>query len=233
VIALLAFSVSTVVADEPKANKGEAVKMSKLEKAPTATTVDFAGSLKLPFTSLSSLGARIEQNRLEADPVGLASAAHELGVAEKVSGKKASLTADALKEEVVGLAKLRNQSKELEAVSLLLDDEHARADLQKLAQAAKKRESEEAAALREGEKGRGLQGTLTIVNLHDIGMRVYVNGVYRGVTPAFQKGYYYVNNPPGTVSVFEVRYPDGSSRARWVLSEDVPSFRWNIDPNIP
>jgi hypothetical protein len=220
-------------ADEPGAKKGEAVKQSKLEKASTARVIDFSGSLKLSFNSLTTLGSRIDQARLAADPVALALAARELAVAEKVSGHKAALTAAQLEKEAQALARLRARSKELQAVALLVDDEGARASLHKLAQAARKREDAEAKALKAGEKSRGLRGTLTVINLHNVAMRVYTNGDYRGIVPAFQTRYFYVYNPPGVNSVFEVRYPDGSSRATWNLTDDVPSFRWTIDPNVP
>src|SRR4051794_4391874 len=64
-----------------------------------ASAVNFNRAFGLPFESLNSLGQRIDHARRASDPVALASAARELGVAEAVSGKKASLrSADVMKE---------------------------------------------------------------------------------------------------------------------------------------
>jgi hypothetical protein len=213
--------------------KGVATKESKLEKATPATAVDFVGTYKLSLQSIATLGSRIEAARSAADPVTLAILARELGVAEKVAGKKADLTADALAVEAVDLAKLRNQSDELAAVALAVDADAARTELQKHSTAAKKREEDAAAAAKSGERARGLQGDLIIVNLHGVPMRVYVNGQYRGTAGANSTDYFYVNDPHGPTT-FEVRYPDGRFRARWVsVSHTIPSFRWRIDPSIP
>jgi hypothetical protein len=233
VIALLACLDPVTADDQPKAKGNEAVKTSQLKKEPVARTIDFTGSLKLSFPSLATLGRRIDEARLASDPVALACVTRELAVAEKVSGKKAGLSADRLTKEVMGLVKLRAQSKELEAVSLLIENEPLRSELQRAAKTAKQREDELAQAAQSGEDSRGVQGTLIVINLHDVDMLVYTNGVYRGVTPANQTRYYYVDNPPGQDSVFEVRYPDGSSRATWWESRNLRSFRWRIDPNIP
>lgn len=219
--------------DQDTAEKGEGVKVSKLEKTVLAASVDFTGTLKLPFQSLVSLGSRIDSARLASDPVLLSAIARELAVAEKISGKNAPLTAANLSDEAITLVKLRNKSKEIEAVDMLLGEEKVHLELQKLARLAQKQESLAAESLKDGEISKGLQGTLIIVNLHDVGMRVYTNGIFRGFVDPFQTNFFYVNDPPGFPSVFEVRYPDGSSRASWVLNDDRPSFRWTIDPNLP
>ncbi len=67
--------------------------------------------------SLGTLGSRIDTARRLPDPVALAHAASELKVAEKVSGKKASLTSKALLAESAELARLRRQVAELRTVS--------------------------------------------------------------------------------------------------------------------
>src|SRR5262249_4039454 len=60
-------------------------------------------------------GSRIDAARRAPDPVALAHAAGELAVAEKVSGKKASLTSKALLAEAAELATLRKEVAELKA----------------------------------------------------------------------------------------------------------------------
>ena len=60
-------------------------KLGKNNKNNNAGTIDFAKAYGLPFQSLVSVGARIQEARLDADPVALADLAGELAVAEKVS----------------------------------------------------------------------------------------------------------------------------------------------------
>ena len=61
-----------------------------------------------------TLGNRIDTARRQYDPVALGNTASELALAEKVSGKQASLTSTALYKESVELAKLRRQVAELD-----------------------------------------------------------------------------------------------------------------------
>jgi hypothetical protein len=105
--------------DAPKAkgkDKDKQVVTSRAGKRACATAVNFKKALGLPFDSLGTLGARIEAARRKPDPVALAHLASELGVAEKVSKKKASLTSKALLGESAELARLRRQAAELKAV---------------------------------------------------------------------------------------------------------------------
>jgi hypothetical protein len=101
--------------DDPAANDQQIVK-SKAMPTPAAASVNFRKELKLPFDSLSTLGSRIDAARRKPDPVALAHAANELGVAEKVSGKTASITSKQLAKEAAELASMRRQEKELLAV---------------------------------------------------------------------------------------------------------------------
>jgi hypothetical protein len=89
---------------------------SKAQKSAPAAGINFKKDLGLPYQSLSTLGSRIDAARRNHDPVALAHAANELSVAEKVSGKKASLTSSILLKESAQLAKLRKEASELQAV---------------------------------------------------------------------------------------------------------------------
>lgn len=149
---------------------------TKVEERPSASSIDFAGALELPFNSLTTLGARIEQARRDADPVGLMNAARELAVAEQLSGKKASLSATELRKEAVELARLRGNSAELEAVSLMVHDEKTQKALKQAVQQAKKREAEQAAALEAGERSRLLVGDLVVENHTHHWAIIYVDG---------------------------------------------------------
>ncbi len=100
-------SVRVSFIEDPKAEKLKGkdkekdvqVVTSKASKRVPATTINFKKAYGLPFDSLATLGSRIDAARRKPDPVTLAHAASELAVAEKVSGKKASLTSKALLAE--------------------------------------------------------------------------------------------------------------------------------------
>src|SRR6516164_4057028 len=89
---------------------------SKAQKNPMAATIDFKKELGLPYGSLSTLGSRIDSARRGHDPVSLAHAASELAVAEKVSGKKSSLTSTAVLKEAAELAGMKRQVAELKTL---------------------------------------------------------------------------------------------------------------------
>ncbi|MGH9678055.1 MAG: hypothetical protein ACRD36_13205, partial [Candidatus Acidiferrum sp.] len=89
---------------------------SKATIVKPAASVDFRKQLGLPYNSLRTLGTRIDAARREHDPVGLANAANELSVAEKVAGKQADLNAKQVVKEAAELAKIRRQESELRAV---------------------------------------------------------------------------------------------------------------------
>lgn len=182
IIALLNF-VLVVAGQEKPAAKDIEIKTTGVERV-VATTVDFQKSLNITFASLTSLGARIEQSRLAADPVGLATAAKELEVAEKVSGKKAAITAVELQKQAIELATIRDSSLELSAVALLVADASA-AELQKLATAAKKNEADRLAALNSGEEPKGDFHWMHVHNHHAHPVQVYHNGYHAGHVPAY------------------------------------------------
>lgn len=101
--------------DDPKPQDKQVVD-SKAAKRTPATTINFKKELQLPFPSLGTLGSRIESARRQLDPVALGNTASELGLAEKVADKQASLTSTALYKEAVELAKLRKQVAEMKAM---------------------------------------------------------------------------------------------------------------------
>src|SRR5215470_586327 len=113
--------VSLLTAQQAKTDKGdpEDVQVVKTKATPTpaAASVNFRKELKLPFDSLATLGSRVDAARRKPDPVALAHAANELGVAEKVSGKTASITSKQLAKEAAELAAQRRQVHELNAVA--------------------------------------------------------------------------------------------------------------------
>jgi hypothetical protein len=117
VIVALAVVCSNVVSEQADPGKDDQQTVAtKAQKNPLAANIDFKKDLGLPYGSLGTLGGRIDAARRSHDAVGLAHTASELSVAEKVSGKKSSLTSSTLMKESAELAKLRKEAAELQAV---------------------------------------------------------------------------------------------------------------------
>lgn len=226
-LAIAVFGCSAWAADAqaPKEVKAERINYE------SAAAIDFGKELKLPFEALSSLGYRIEQSRRAADPVGLASSATELAVAEKVSGKKTSLTADSLWKEALELAKLRNRSLELKALRLMTSDGATGKSLDELADKAAKIEADEAAASRSGERSRGVRNVLLVQNAFDHPFHIIVNGTHRGIVPPFADGQFFIGHGPTTNTVMEARSP--WHNFRYIVFDNPVNFNWRLDPNVP
>jgi hypothetical protein len=119
-LSLLALGLASPAGgDQPKKDDPAAADKEKIDSTATKRTaaagIKFRKELGLALPSLGTLGSRIDAARRAHDPVALAHAANELAVAEKVSGKKASLTSTELAKESAELAKLRRQESELQA----------------------------------------------------------------------------------------------------------------------
>lgn len=145
-----------------------------------ACTINFSKELGVPLEYLSGLGHRIHQARRAPDPVELALAAQSLAVAEKVAGKKASLSADDVLAEAVTLGKQRGVSVELTALASIVQDAKVQQELAKELASAKTREQEEKSAVQSGERTKGLDGDLYVINHSHECIRIFVNGFYQG-----------------------------------------------------
>jgi hypothetical protein len=163
----------TSAADDKKPVANEKKVEAKAEKYTPASTIDFGSELGLSFPALTTLGARIEAARRAPDPVALAAAGQELAAAEKVSGKKAGLTADTVLKEAVDLAKVRGNSKEMLLVAELVKGDAAK-DLQA--------EADKAAQAEKAEQPEATRGAryLRVVNHTHEGLDIYVDGRFLG-----------------------------------------------------
>lgn len=178
--------VATVAAsDEPaqnEANDKQIVESKATHKA-AAKSVNFRKELGLPFQSLSTLGSRVDAARRASDPVALVHTANELAVAEKVSGKKASITSAALIQESAQLAKLRKQAAELKAVAQVANqvagEDQLVADLKnQIADAEAQAKADTDAFNKNAEPGSTPRKVL--INNHTPQfLTVFVNGFYR------------------------------------------------------
>jgi hypothetical protein len=214
---------SLSLADEPKKGNGKEL-MDKGKQTPTALTVDFSGQLGLGYEYLRTFGARIDLARTVVDPVDLAAAAQELAAAEKVSGKQASIKAADLTKETVEAAERRNMPEELKGVAALITDEQTRKDLETRAASAEK-----ARSARQGEKKRGIQGTLSVYNNTDRTVTIWVNDQYMGYVDANSETSYYIGDSPFNDTKLFGRSGSTTWGPRYV-PQSVGDYTWNLTP---
>ncbi|MFN4260189.1 MAG: hypothetical protein ACK4RK_12905 [Gemmataceae bacterium] len=166
----------------PEPDDQQAVTTKGQQRVP-ATTIDFNDAYGLPYSSLGTLGARIEAARKAGDPVGLAHAANELAVAEQVSGKKAPITANDVWNETIQLANMRRQVAELKAMVHMTQQQanlQAQAnELKKNLASAEQLAKTESDAARAGKEIKAVAPRITIHNNTDQYADVYVNGHFQ------------------------------------------------------
>jgi hypothetical protein len=181
-----------VRADEPvKEPEDKQTVDSKPVPAPRAASVNFKKELKLPYPTLSTLGARIDDARRKHDPVALAHAASELNVAEKVSGKQASVTSKHVLQEAAELAKLRSQAKELQAVLHVSDQVAAEQDLilslKKTIALANERAKMDTEAIQSNLEPTWKPRKVIVNNYTTQYLTIWVNGIYKTEIPPGQR----------------------------------------------
>jgi len=224
-LALVA-GVALAADDTQDKNKGDGAD-AKIEQHIAATAIDFRVELGLDFPSLVSLGGRIEQCRtINPDPVGLAAAAYELGVAEKVSGKTAKITSEALLKEAAELAKIRNDSKELKATMHFIADEKAKEELETAALRAEKAEKEKAELAKSGAQTRGVHNELIVKNISRQWIKIYYNGRYVGRVEPLRDNFFRVYDDSPYFDLLGI----GSRGSKWHHHErgQFRNFTWRI-----
>lgn len=203
---------------------------SQAEDYTSAASIDFAAKLDLGFRSLATLGARIEQCRQAPDPVGLAAAAEELAVAEKVSGKQAGVTAEELRKSAIELAKLRGDQHELQAVAMLTGDRTAKKELQTEATKAAARAEELKAAAEAGEKSKGIYGQLIIDNQSHYHVDIFYNGRSVGYANGHGHAHLHIHDHSHS-HVFDLVAKDHHGHYwRKHVHGDYNNFHWTIHP---
>jgi hypothetical protein len=212
-------------AKEPK--KAPKLIESKVGAAKSAATVDFATELGVGLSTLTGLGVRIEQARQAADPVGLASAARDLAVAEKVSGKEAGVTAKELTKEAIQLGKRRYDATELLALAEMVGPTGGK-DLRELAKKARARAATAKKDKEEG-KDRGIQGTLHVDSRVGATLFIYVDGNFKGTVAPGGDSFFYIGQTAGETTYLTARTVDGRSVSNSV-SAAVFDFKWTITP---
>ncbi|MDB5389374.1 MAG: hypothetical protein JWM11_5020 [Planctomycetaceae bacterium] len=189
---LVAMSVTAQAADTKAAEPPKVSPASAESKARVAeiTPTDIGKSLQLSLPNVATLGQRIGAARKAPDPVTLALLAVELDAMEKISGKKAKLTADALTKEAIGLVKMRHRHTELLAVSAILAGKEGAGELPELAKKAESDHDARKKAQLDGIEKKGLH-TLTVVNFTGMFVHIHVHGVHHGeVAPHSQRTFH-------------------------------------------
>jgi len=213
--------------DKKKADKSEDLTKGTKESE-AAAAVHFDTAFGLSFPSLSTLGTRIAQARVASDPVGLALAAKELEVAEKVSGKHASLTAKDLMSEAVELGKLRKDEQELKALrELVSSDDKTKEEFKTAILDAAKEAKVRSAALGKGEEPRGIRARLIVHNYRNNPLYLSYNGYSVGSVPRRSSRSFSINDTSG--ASFTVVATDSFGR-RWSrsYSGDMTNFALTI-----
>jgi hypothetical protein len=156
---------------------------SKATARTVATSVNFKKELGLSYPSLGTLGSRIDTARRTPDPVALAHAANELAVAEKVSGKTASLTSAQLIKESAELASLRRQEQELNAVNKVAmqvqAEEKSVALLKESIALAQTQTKAEQDAFKRNEEPTSAPRQVVVNNYTTQYLDIWVNGYYK------------------------------------------------------
>jgi hypothetical protein len=168
--------------DDPAAKDKEVVD-SKVVHQPAAASIKFRKELKLPLATLNTLGSRIDAARRSSDSLALVHAANELAMAEKVSGKKASLTSALLAKEAADLASLRRKNKEMEAVLAMSQkleaEQQSLTTLRQAIDIEKQRAKEEKEAIERNEEPTWTPRQVVVNNYTTQYLDVYVNGHYK------------------------------------------------------
>ena len=191
-----------------------------------ACQVNFAKELGVPLDYLGSIGHRISLARKIPDPVELALTAQALSVAERVSGKKASITSDQVHAEALELAKMRGISMELSAIALVFPE--GKQDLEKLAIVAKKREVENAKDIDNGAKEKALFGTLYVINHSSECLRVFVSGRFVGEVHMGQSASFHVHDHNATTRLDAYCEEEGELVSEQNLFGRFNNYTWHI-----
>ncbi len=179
--------------DDPAAADKEKID-TRATPLPSAASVKFRKELGLAYPSLSTLGARIDEARRAHDPVALGQLTNELAVAEKASGKTASLTSKQLAKQAAELARLRRKESELTALIVsqqqLTGADDTIAILQQTLQDAKAQAKADSEALNMNLEPTWQPRKVVVNNYTAQYIDVWVNGYYKvQVSPGMSQSF--------------------------------------------
>ncbi len=224
VMGLLCVGLTLANGDDKKGDKkGESFKDTPKVVA-AAATVDFTGELGLDFNYLRGLGVRIDLARSAGDPVGLAACAKELGVAEKASGKMASVKSADLLKEATEAALRRGSLEELTAMADIVSDAKAKKELEDAAKKVK----QEIADRKDGKK-RGITGNCKVTNNTEHVIGIWINDSYVGRVDGFAENTFYVGDSPYDTTKLLGRWGSRYWGPRYV-PQNYSGYTWNLFP---
>lgn len=225
---VLCLGLTFSLAQDGEKTGGEKKENSKPVEYQPANCVNFGKELGLPFQSLTTLGARIEQARQTPDPLCLALCAKELQVAENCCGKSAPITSRELTEHAVELAKMRQVPAELKAIAQLVDSKQTRQELQKLTQAAQKRQEEQIADAKKGAQPRSIYGQLIVNSNCNTYIDIHYNGRHLGQVPPYGYRRFYVDDHAHLDYFNLTGYGEDGRRWNTHRHGDYRIFTWNL-----
>jgi hypothetical protein len=214
------------------AAEDQQVVSSKAAPRPSAATINFRKELGLPLATLSALGPRISAARRVHDPVALANAGGELAVAEKVSGKKASLTSSAILKEAAELAGMKRQVAELRMVLQYADlfalEQDTIAQLRKDIATAEAQAKAEAESKRQNQEPTWTPRKLFVNNYTTQTIEIWVNGIHLGQVASGGAKTFLIEhrwNPTNLTA-----YPEDDSTYPWTrtIQGRFTTYTWNI-----
>jgi hypothetical protein len=217
----------------PVTEDREVVDSKSVQGGIAVNFINFPKELNLPFATLGTLGSRIAAARRAHDPVALAHAASELAVAEKVSGKKASLTSATLAEESAKLAALRRQEAELQSVlevNQMIAAQQKNIELLKQSLALAKQQAQQARdAFRADQEPTWQPRTLVVNNYTTQYLDVYVNGNLKGtVGPGAQQAWTIEHRWNPTVLTADGNEDEQTWGPRYLWGR-FKKYTWNIN----
>jgi hypothetical protein len=232
-LGLACFALAAQPAKDDRAAEDKEVVDSKAARRPSAASVNFRKELNLPLATLGTLGTRIAAARRSADPVALAHAASELAVAEKVSGKKASLTSATLIKESAELAALRRREAELQSVlevSQMIAAQQKNIELLNQSLALARQQAKEAReAIRMNQEPTWAPRTVVVNNFTTQYLDVYVNGNLKGnVGPGQQQVWTIEHRWNPTVLTAYGNEDDQTWGPRYIWGR-FKKYTWNIN----
>ena len=220
-------------AEGPAAEDREVVDSRAVRGGIAVSFINFPKELNLPFATLGTLGSRISAARRCPDPVALAHAASELSVAEKVSGKKASLTSATLAEESAKLAALRRQEAELQSVlevNQMIAAQQKNIELLNQSLALAKEQAKQAReAIRVNQEPTWSPRTVVVNNYTTQYLDVYVNGNLKGtVGPGAQQVWTIEHRWNPTVLTADGNEDEQTWGPRYIWGR-FKKYTWNIN----
>ena len=165
--------------------------------------------------------------------MALAQSASELSVAEKVAGKKASLTSLELIKESAELAQERSEVKELEAVyntqTQITSDDVVLTDLKKNIAASKERALQETQSIRKNEEPTNQPRRLLLNNYTTQYIEIIVDGCPRfPIVPPGESRYFMIEQRVNPVVVVASGNEDIQSWGPRYLRGSFTTYTWNI-----